>query len=179
MERLNVLYASALFDLAVQKGLADEFLNQATLIRDSLQDAECQRVLVHPHVPAAAKQEFFTKVFTGHINKDLFGFLFLVTEKNREAFLLPALSALIGLIERYKGKVESKVYFASAIGEAQLEKMKKVLSKRLNKSVDITLKVDPTVIGGPYIFVDGYYIDWTVKTRLRDLTAYMKEGCGA
>jgi F0F1-type ATP synthase delta subunit len=57
--------------------------------------------------------------------------------------------------------------------------MKTVLSKKLNKDVDLSLKIDPTIIGGPYILVDGYYLDWTVKTRLRDLTVYMKEGCSA
>jgi F-type H+-transporting ATPase subunit delta len=179
MERLSILYASALFDLAIKKGLVDEFLDQASLIRGSLQDMECQRLLVHPHIPAAKKQEFFRKAFSGNVVKDLLGFLYLVTEKNREAYLLPALSALIGLIERYKGKVNSKVYFASAIDENQLKEMKGILSRKLNKSVDISLKVDPSVIGGPYIYVDGYYIDWTVKTRLRDLTVHMKEGCGA
>jgi F-type H+-transporting ATPase subunit delta len=179
MERLSVLYASALFDLAIQKNLVDKFLDQAVLIRESLQDTKCLRILVHPHIPTAKKQEFFRKAFEGYIAKDLLGFLYLVTEKNRETFLLPALSALIDLIERYKGKVKSTVYFASAIDEKQQKEMKSILSRKLNKNVDIALKVDPSIIGGPYIYVDGYYIDWTVKTRLRDLTVHMKEGCGA
>ena len=179
MERLSALYASALYELAVQKDLTDEFLNQSVLIRDSLQDDECHRVLVHPHIPARKKQELFSEVFSKHINKDLLGFMYLVAEKNREAFLIPALTELIEMIGRHKGKIKSKVYFASAISEPQLAEMKKVLSQKLNKSVDISLKVDPSLIGGPYIFIDGYYIDWTVKTRLRDLIIHMKEGCGA
>ena len=179
MERLSILYASALFDLAVEKGSADRVLTQATLIRDSLQEVDCQRILVHPHIPAAEKQKFFRKAFAGHIHDDLLGFLFLVTEKNRESYLLPALTELIDMIERYKGKIKANVYFASEVDKKQLAIMKKTLSKKLNKDVELILKIDPIIIGGPYILVDGYYLDWTVKKRLRDLTVYMKEGCSA
>jgi F-type H+-transporting ATPase subunit delta len=115
MERLSVLYASALYELAVEKGSADKFLEQAVLIRDTLQDADCQRIIVHPHIPAAEKQKFFSKAFAGHIHDDLLGFLFLVTEKNREACLLPALTELISMIERYKGKITANVYFAAPL----------------------------------------------------------------
>ena len=179
MERLSTLYASALFELALEKGLTDEFLAQATLIRDSLHDEQCVRILVHPHIPTAEKQGFFTKTFAGHIQADLLGFLFLVADKNREAYMLPALTSLIGMIERYKGKVAAKIYFAASLDNGKLEMMMKTLSRKLGKVVDVTLVVDPTVIGGPYIFVDGYYLDWTVKKRLRDLTVHMKEGCSA
>jgi len=179
MERLSILYASALFDLALEKDLIDDLLDQATVVRDTLQGEECQRILVHPHIPASQKHIFFKKAFAGHIHADLLGFLFLVVDKNREAYLVPALSELIEMIEHYKGKVTALVSFASALDEGQIMAMKGMLSQKLNKDVKVSLKVDPSVIGGPYIFVDGYYIDWTVRTRLRDLTVHMKEGCSA
>jgi len=179
MERLSALYASALFDLAIQKGMSDEFLSQATLIRDALQDPDFQRILVHPHISAAGKREIFDKVFSGGIHEDFNGLLFLVTEKNREAFLLPALTALIGLFERKQNKTTAMVLSAEPFDAEQYSAMKEMLSSKLNKDVTISLKVDPSIIGGPHIYVDGYYIDWTVKTRLRDLTVHMKEGCSA
>jgi len=179
MERLSALYASALFDLALERGTADMFLDQASFVRDSLRDPQCRSMLVHPQIPASEKQEFFRKVFAKHINDDLLGFLFLVTEKNRETYLVPALDSLIGMISRHKGKVTANVCFASALSEKQLAAIKNVLSKMLDKDVEISLNVDKTIIGGPYILVDGYYLDWTVRTRLRDLMVHMKEGCGA
>ena len=179
MERLSVLYASALFELAVEKGSANKFLDQTILIRNTLQDADCQRIVIHPHIPAAEKQKFFGKIFEGRIHDDLLGFLFLVTEKNRETYLIPALTELINMIERYKGKTTATVYFATPLDNKQQATMKNVLSKKLNKEVDLSLKIDSSIIGGPYILVDGYYLDWTVKKRLRDLAVYMKEGCSA
>ncbi|MCL2227096.1 MAG: ATP synthase F1 subunit delta [Oscillospiraceae bacterium] len=179
MERLSLLYASAVFELALEQNKVDECLEQAAALRDSLSDAECLRVLVHPHIPAHEKHELFKKAFAGRIQDSLLGLLFLATDKNRETYLLSALSELIDLIKRHKKIVTAEVSSAVPIDDAQAEALGNMLSKKLNKSVELSLKVDSALIGGPYIFVDGHYIDWTVKKRLRDLTVYMKEGCSA
>jgi len=175
MERLSVLYASALFDLAMEQNAVDDFLNQAILVRDSLQDEDCRRFLEHPHISAAEKHEFFRKGFAGQIHEDILGFLYLVADKSRIAYLLPALTTLIGVIERHKRKVTAKVLSAAPYDENQAEALRGMLSEKLDKHVELDLKVDPSVIGGPYIYVDGYYVDWTIKRRLRDLTFSMKE----
>ena len=179
MEKLSLLYASALFDLAMEKNVIGDFLEQAVLLRDSLSDAACQRILIHPHITVAEKQDFLRKAFADNIHEDILSFLYLATEKNREPFILSALSALISMIERHMKKVKANVFFAVAPDERQLTVMKKTLSEKIKKDVEISYEVDSSVIGGPYIFVDGYYLDWTVKTRLRDLTVHMKEGCSA
>ena len=177
MEKLSVVYASALFDIALESASVDDFLEQAELLRDSLSDAQCQQILVHPHISAAEKQKFLKKIFAGRVHDDLLGFLFLTTEKNREAFIVPALTELIKRIKLYRETVTAIVQFADELDKTQVAKIKEVLSRKLNKKVEVSLKVDPSVIGGPYIYVDGYYLDWTVKKRFRDLTIHMKEGC--
>ena len=177
MDKLSLLYASALFSIAIEKDVVGDFMDQASLLRDSLRDPECQRVLVHPHITSAEKQEFFKKAFSGAIHEDLMAFLFLTTDKNRETFIVPALTALTDMIDRHMKRVTADVYSASGLDDKQVSSMKEILSDKLGKTVEVSLNIDPTVIGGPYIYVDGYYIDWTVKKRLRDLTVHMKEGC--
>jgi len=179
MERLSVIYASALFDIAIEQNVVNEFLEQAIFLRDSLGDEEFQNVLVHPQISASEKHEMFRSAFEGKIHEDLLGFLYLTADKNREKFLVPALKGLIGFIERHNKIVTAKVLSANAYDEKQAEALKVMLSKKLGKQVELDLKVDQTLIGGPYIFVDGYYIDWTVKKKLRDLSVFMKEGCSA
>jgi len=175
MDKLSIIYASALFDIALQKDAVDDFLSQAIYLRDSLSDPEFQKVLVHPQIAAAEKQEMFRKAFSEQIHEDLLGFMLLVTDKNREAYLIPALDTLIGDIERYNGKVTAKVLSASPYDDKQAESLKEVLSEKLNKQVELDMKTDPSLIGGPFIFVDGYYIDWTVKKKLYDLKSSLKE----
>ena len=178
MEKLSSLYASALFDLALERNAAGELYDQAVFLREALQDEQCMRVIVHPHITAAEKQELFKTALDGQICDDLLGFLFLATEKNREVCIVPALSGLIEMLERHMNKTTAKVTSATDLDDSQIEEMKEVLSEKLDKTVEVSINVDSSIIGGPYIFVDGYYIDWTIRTRLRDLTVHMKEGCG-
>ena len=133
MERLSVIYAAALYDLALQHGALDEFLSQAIFLRESLSDVDCQRMLDHPQISAAEKQEFFSNAFGDKIHEYLLGFLFLVTDKNREAFLLPALTALIGNIERHNRKVTAKVLSAAPLDEKQSKSLREILSKKLER----------------------------------------------
>ena len=179
MERLSILYASALFDIASDNNSLSDFMKQASMVVELFEDKECMRVLVHPHISASEKRDFFNRAFEGHIHESLLGFLHLTADKNREAFLIPALKALIGMIERHEGKVTAEVISAVAYEDTQIAALKDMLSRKLSKDVRISMKVDASIIGGPYIFVDGYYLDWTVKKRLRDLTVHMKEGCSA
>ena len=175
MDKLSTIYASALFDIALQKNAVDDFLDQAVFLRESLSDQDFQSVLVHPQIAAAEKQEMFRKAFSEKIHEDLLGFMLLVADKNREAHLLPALNALIGNIERYNKKVTAKVLSAAPYDGKQAESLRVMLSKKLDKQVELDLKVDPSVIGGPFIYVDGYYIDWTVKKKIYDLKSSLKE----
>ncbi|MCL1807880.1 MAG: ATP synthase F1 subunit delta [Oscillospiraceae bacterium] len=175
MAKLSTHYATALRKLAVESGSEDVFLEQANVLHQTLSNAESKRILLHPHIPAAEKQAFFGRVFEGKLHKDLFSFLCLTVDKNREAFLLPALWELILQIETLQRKTRAKVVSAGELTKKQTEALKKLLEKKLDKQVDIAVKVNPSVIGGPYIQVDGFFIDRTVKSRLRDL----KERCGA
>ncbi|MCL2366048.1 MAG: ATP synthase F1 subunit delta [Oscillospiraceae bacterium] len=175
MEKLSFLYANALFDLAIKHGQTDEFLEQTISLHDALADYEMQRILKHPHISAAEKKKFFKEAFSGRVHDDLLGFLYLAADKNRESYIIPAFLALIDMIRRYKGTVTAQVSSAVALDDKQAERLKNLLSQKLNKRVELKLKVEPKLIGGPYIFVDGYYIDWTLKKRLRDLTVHMKE----
>jgi F-type H+-transporting ATPase subunit delta len=177
MAKLSRLYATALFDLLLEDNAVEESLEQVVFLRDALQDAELQRVLTHPHVPSSEKRKLMEIAFAGHIRDDLFGFLCLAIDKNRKAFVVPALTELIGMIERRQKMVTANVLSATQLSEVQITALEKMLSKKLDKHVKVSLKVDPSAIGGLYIHVDGFFVDNTLKKRLHDMTASMKVGC--
>ena len=175
MERLNALYATALFDLAMERNDIDESLLQAIYLRDSLKTTDIMRVLLHPQISRNEKQNLLADALSGHIHDDLLSFLNLAIEKNRQAFIVSILDAYIALIEKHKNIVTAKVISATDIDENQATELRDILSEKLNKKITLSVSVDPSVVAGPYIYVDGHYLDWTLKTRLRELKVYMKE----
>ncbi|MCL2355656.1 MAG: ATP synthase F1 subunit delta [Defluviitaleaceae bacterium] len=169
MADLGIRYATALFDISQENGLLDDYLEQARLIRDNIVDEDAQSILTHPRISSEEKFAFLQKAFEKNIHCDLMGFIRLVVTKNREAFLLPAVDRLIDMIKEYKRQTTAKVVSAVPLTDEQAAKLTTVLSKKLNKQVDITVLVDPSVIAGISIQADGYFFDRTVRTMLKDM----------
>jgi F-type H+-transporting ATPase subunit delta len=176
---LGIRYASALFDISKESGLMNEFLEQAQLLRDNLQEEDALLVLTHPRISGDEKYAFITKAFGDSIHQDLLGFIQLVISKNREAYLVPALDKLVEMIKVYKNQATAKVISAEPLSDAQITQLAKLLSKKLEKQVDITVKVDPSVIAGITIQVDGFFLDRTVKSMLKDLKETVRKGAAA
>jgi F-type H+-transporting ATPase subunit delta len=171
---LGIRYATALFDISKEGGLLNDYLEQAQLVRDNIQSEDAQRVLKHPRISSDEKFAFLQKAFGENIHQDLLGFMRLVVSKNREAFLLPALNKLVEMIETHKRKTTARVVSAVPLSDAQAAKLTALISEKTSKQVDVTVIVDPSVIAGISIHVDGFYLDRTVKTMLKDMKETFK-----
>jgi F-type H+-transporting ATPase subunit delta len=173
MADLSSVYASALFDLAMEKDAPEDFMRQALVLRDALDDPESMGLLMHPQVSAAQKRDFFGNVLREHVHEDILGLLCLAIDKNREVYIIPALDEFIGRLERFWRKTTAKVISANELSDEHVLALSKALSKKLEKEVSIDVTVDPSIIGGLYIHVDGFLIDRTIKTNLRELRKHV------
>jgi len=173
---LGIRYATALFEMSEESGLLGEYLEQAQFLRGTLQDEDALRILMHPRITADEKHAFLTKAFGETIHQDLFGFMKLVVTKNREAYLLPALDKLVDMIRARQNQTTAKVVSAVPLTDSQAAQLTATLAAKLGKQVDITVLVDPSVIAGMSIHVDGYFLDRTVKTMLKDLKETVRRG---
>jgi F-type H+-transporting ATPase subunit delta len=175
MADLGKRYATALFDISAEQGMLEQFLAQALFLREALQEEECKVFILHPRVTGAEKVDFFNRIFTEHIHADFMGFLHLTVTKNREAFLIPALNQLVDMIQAHHNKTTAKVKSAVALSDIQLTSMTALLTRKLGKQVDIQVIVDPAVVGGLSIQVDGFYVDRTLRFLLRNMKDEMKQ----
>ena len=168
MAELSTRYAAALFELALERGMLNEYLEQAVFVRNAMQLDECQKFMEHPHISKMYKCEFFDNVFGKDMHGDLRGFLYLLVNKNRENVILSALEDFISMGDSHNRKTTATVISAAMPEEQQIAALRDMLSKKLNKQVEISVKVDPLLIGGLYIYVDGYLIDRTIKKQLKN-----------
>ncbi|NLZ39199.1 MAG: ATP synthase F1 subunit delta [Firmicutes bacterium] len=169
MAKLKDQYADALFEVSEENGTLERDLKQAILIRDVLKKTDVQSFLLHRHVPASAKRQLFQKAFSEKLAWHLMGFLYLMVRNNRESLILPTLSEYIDRINRRFGKIEAKVVSAKELTKEQIESIRTALAKKVNmqsEQVEIEITVDPDVIGGFYVLMDGRIFDRTVRSDL-------------
>ena len=178
MAQLSKRYATAIYDLSMERDMLNENLNQALFMREVLEDEACKSIITHPRITAAEKRSFFDEVFLKHISTDLLGFLHLAVTKNREAFIVPALTAFIDMAHDHLQKTTAQVISAVPLRDEQVSALTALLSRKISKQVTLEQKVDPAIIGGLYIQVDGYFVDRTIRTRLQDIKLSLSEGDG-
>ncbi|MCL2056558.1 MAG: ATP synthase F1 subunit delta [Oscillospiraceae bacterium] len=176
MARLSAVYATALFELAMESGSPEEYHRQALSLLDALGEPECKGILMHPQISAAQKSELLTGALSGRIHEDLIGFIKFVIDKNREAYLLPALIAFIEKLRAAEGRVTAYVRTARQLDEQQEQELTALLSEKLGKTVELEVTADPSVIGGFSVYADGFLVDRTVKKQLQDLKTSVKRG---
>ncbi|HHU23381.1 MAG TPA: ATP synthase F1 subunit delta [Clostridiales bacterium] len=176
MAELKYRYASALFKLAMEKGTLEEQMQQAAFVVDVLETDKCEDFLLHPHIPNSAKCELLSSLFAGKISEDLMGFLYLAVNKSREAIILPALASFMDMVEKHSGKAAACVVSAAPLGEEQVLALGRLLTRKLGREVEIQIQVDPALIGGFYVHVEGRLIDQTVRARLTNMKESLKRG---
>lgn len=176
MAALKDRYANALLEISDENGSLERDLEQAIILLDTLKGDEVKGFIEHPHVPNAAKQQFFNDAFSEWISEHLMNFLYLAVRKNRESYLVPVLTEFIALAKRRLGRIEAKLVSAKPLTKAQIESVRRVLVEKTKMQVELEASVDPDVIGGFYVLVDGQIFDRTVRSELNLMREHLKRG---
>ncbi len=176
MAKISDRYAIALFKISEEKASLEEDLEQAILIRDSLRNKDVQAFLLHPSISNSAKKQIFKNTFSDKASKHMIGFLNLMVNKNRESSIVSALTKYIELVDRYFGRIEARVVSAKPLTEEQNETISNILLKKTDMQIKINTAIDPDVMGGFYILVEGSIFDSTVRTRINRLKERFYKG---
>jgi F-type H+-transporting ATPase subunit delta len=176
MADLSNRYASALFSIAKESDILEDVATQAELVVTTITDTDALRVLLHPHITAQEKNTFLSEAFGAHVHESLQSFMRLAVNKNRQAFLLPALSRFSEMVREHQGRTTAKIVSAVPLTNEQLQRITSTLGRKLGKTVDATVLVDPTVIAGLSIQVDCFYLDRTIKTMLKAMKETVSKG---
>ena len=169
-------YARALFDLATGERKLPEWSAALGAAAAVLADANARRALANPAFDDGARATLVGSVagaikggelFTSSAGKNL---LQLLSENNR----LTALPEIAAQFDALKAEAENKVKVtvtaATVVDAALAEQIKKALQQKLGRTVELTLAVDASLIGGAIIQADDMVIDGSVRTRLQRLT---------
>lgn len=176
MDKLVSNYANALLTLSDANNTLNQDLRQAVLVRDILDSTEIEEFLIDSEIPNNAKNELFRKNFENKLDDKLMGFLYLMVQNNRERLIIPVLSEFILQINTRLGKAEARVVSAKPLSEAQLESIRLALTKKTDLQIEIHNSIDPEVLGGFSVLVNGKVFDSTIRTELNKMTKKLKRG---
>ena len=168
-------YARAVFDLARAAGELGAWSQALTAAAAVVNDPGAKRVLARPDLNEnqriALVQGIFEAVQGGKLWLAPQGTnLLQVLVENDRLAALPEIAAQFDVLKaEAENKVKAKLVSAVAVDQAVADKVAQALQKKLGRSVELTLEIDPSLIGGAIIRAEDLVIDGSVRTRLQRL----------
>jgi F-type H+-transporting ATPase subunit delta len=129
-------------------------------------DAEVRRFLGHPRIPPAEKEQALAPVIESGLVRRLLAALLAV----RSIDMLPDIAeSLTRLVRRETGFVETVARVAQSLSPAQEDRIRAAVKSATGLTPVMKVQVDPRLIGGVRLTIDGRVADNSLKSELERL----------
>ncbi|WP_447726443.1 F0F1 ATP synthase subunit delta [Sphingomonas koreensis] len=173
---LSGRYATALFELAREKGAIDKVESSLGAVKQALADspefaALTRSPLIGRNDAAKATAAAAKVMKLDSLTGDFLG----VLAQNRRLAVLPNIVRdFRTLAARHRGETSAEVVSAHPLSPAQVTALKAQLRERVSRDVNVDLSVAPSLLGGLVVKIGSQMIDSSIKTRLNSLAHAMK-----
>ncbi len=175
MSELAQEYAGALFALSEEDGISDELREQVACTAALFaENRDLTRLLSSPSLTLAEKQACVTRAF-GAVHPHLLHFLLLLTERGYAQSIPACLDEYVTLWRRSRGVAVAVAESAVPLTDKQKKALTAQLSHRYGKTIELIERVNPALIGGVRVTVEGELLDNSIRARLDGVRARLSE----
>ncbi len=171
-------YASALFSLARDArdtdGVAAALVAFDAMIAES---PDLQRLVRSPVFSAAEQLKALSAILQrAGVSGIAANFIKLVAAKRRLFAIRDMIAEYGKLNDAFRGVTRAEVTSAAPLSDANVAALKESLRAASGgRQVDLTAKVDPSIIGGLVVKLGSRMVDGSLKTKLNAIRTRMKE----
>ena len=167
-------YAEALFELAVQGDLIRETTDGVVTVESALLQMPAYRALLAS--PAIGKEERLAaldQAFRGKIPDILLAILRMMVSRGHVSALNGMARDYEELARGYRGESMAVVTSAVPLKEVETVVLRAKLENKLGRQIVLQCRVDPELIGGIRVEVDGRVIDGSIRNKLEEIKEVM------
>jgi F-type H+-transporting ATPase subunit delta len=169
-------YARALFDIAEQKDVVDAVASSLATLATLMHDDAVARVLGGP-ASRQVKQRILADVAAGiQAPPEFRDFLLVLAKHDRVDHLVAIREVFDALLDRRRGITRARVRSAAPISEPMLAELTRVFERVTGKRVIASVEIEPALIAGVVVEVEGRVYDGSVRTQLEKLHRQMASG---
>jgi len=171
-------YATALFELAREQKAIDAVNADLARFEAMLADsADLARLIRSPVFSAEEQLRALAAILDqAGIAGLAANFLKLLTRNRRLFAVRNVIKTYRLLVARHKGEITAEVTVAETLTEKHAEALKTALKAVTGgKAVDLTVTVDPAIIGGLVVKLGSRMVDTSLRTKLNSIKFAMKE----
>lgn len=167
--RATYRYAKSLLELAKEQGKLEACkADMETVVSSCSESRELMLLLKSPVVKTDKKLAILSEVF-GDCSELSKGFIQLITKKKREALLFDIAQRFILVYKESLGIESAVLTTATSIDEETRQKVLVFIKKQGVSQVDLTEKIDESLIGGAVLRLGDKQLDASIARQIKDL----------
>lgn len=174
MTEVSKEYATALFALACEEGKESAILSSLEEVYAALTETpDYLEFLASPGIPLSERLGSAEAVFGASVPEYVSSFLCLLCEKGRIRTFPACVEEYRRLLNLRQSVTEATVVSAVPLSEEELSSLTKKLEKISGNTVIPHCSVDPALLGGVIVEMNGTVIDGSLRHRLREVKEVM------
>lgn len=166
MTELAKRYGGSLYELAAEEHLDGQLLEELdTAVGCFAAQPGYLRLLSAPNLPKKERRALLDEAFAA-AHPYTRNFLKLLCDEGALRDLPGCARAYRDLYNKAHGILEVRATAAVELSAPAKARLQKTLEQKTGKQVELTVKVDPSLLGGIRLDMDGQQLDGTVRHRL-------------
>ena len=176
MEELARVYGRSLFEVAGEQNKLDLLREQLGQFVDALKEnRDLELFFFSPYFSTIEKQAALEKVLDG-ADERLLNFLALLIENHRMPVIFRVRREYDRLWEQEKQLLPVVLTSAVELDEQTIEDLGERIGERTGRTVTLTKRVDPDILGGIVVQVGNSILDASIRNRLEQLRTQVARG---
>jgi F-type H+-transporting ATPase subunit delta len=163
------VYAEALFEAGKDKGKLDALQSQLAQFADAVdRNRDLQVFLFSPYLSSQEKKKGLERAISG-AEPELTNFLELLIEKGRMPEVFRIRRELDQLWKHENKRIDVTVTSAVELDPAVVGKIGTEVERQTGEQVELSSKVDDSILGGIVLQVGNMVLDASIRSRLEKL----------
>ena len=172
---VDLTYGTALIEAARETDQEERILEEGMQIADILKaEPDFRKFISYPGISAEEKKDVIRSVFEGKISTELLHFLYVLVDKRRTGRFESIMQVYKKLLEEEEGVLYGTVLSVVGLDDLQLSEIENETSRLLQRKVCLSNELDPGLLAGFKIFIDGRIIDASYRKKLEELSMSMR-----
>jgi F-type H+-transporting ATPase subunit delta len=169
-------YAEAAFQIATRDGAVEAWQERLDALAGLLADERMDRLAAHPALPGPERERIVREALGWAEDEPASNLVRLLVRRGRTRLAAALAREFHRLVQRSQGMVEASVVAAAPLSDAEETAIRERVEAMTGARVQLTVSVDPTLIGGVAVRIGDRLIDASVRGRLERLREQLVAG---
>lgn len=164
-------YAKSIIDLAKEQQVLEKVMDDVAAFETALKNRDLFLMIKSPIIKADKKQKVFEALFDQQFHELTNAFLGIIIRKGREPLLPEIVKEVISQYKKLKNITTAALTTAVEVSPETLDSVKTALksSDRITGEVELATHLDPSILGGFILELEGHVYDASVRDKLSSL----------